>query len=141
MNTQKFIISGIVGGIVSFIAGYLVYGMLLMNYMDAHPGLATNVNRPMGGFIWWALVLGNIFSGLTLSYIYNKWANISTVVAGALAGAVLGLLMSLSYDLTSYGVTQLLSKYSFCADIVGSVVVTAIAGAAVGWANSWGNKK
>jgi len=140
MNIQKFLVSGIIGGVVSFIAGYFVYGMLLMNYMNAHPGLATNVNRPMGEFVWWALILGNIFSGLTLSYVYNKWANISTIGAGAMAGAILGLLIVLSYDLSMYGTSQLLSKYSFCADVLGSVIVSAITGAAVGWANSWGSK-
>ena len=142
MNTQKFIISGIVGGIVSFVAGYVVYGLVLMNYMDTHHGLADPkiVNRQTGEFIWWALILGNIFSGLTLSYIYNKWANITTVAGGAMAGAVLGLLIVLSYDLSMYGTSMLFSKYSLAADVIGNVVVTAITGAAVGWANSWGNK-
>ncbi len=142
MNTQKFIISGIVGGIASFVAGYVVYGLLLMNYMNSHPGLADPkmVNRQMADFVWWALVLGNVFSGLTLSYIFNKWANITTVVAGAMAGAVLGLLIALSYDFSMYGTSMLLSKYSFCADVLGNVVVSAVAGAAVAWANSWGKK-
>lgn len=142
MNTQKFIISGIVGGIVMFVAGYVVYGLVLMNYMSTHPGLADPklVDRQMSEFVWWALILGHIFYGLTLSYIYNKWANISTAGAGAMAGAVLGLLFVLSYDLPMYGTTMLLSKYSFAADVLGNVVVSTITGAAVGWANSWGNK-
>jgi hypothetical protein len=142
MNTQKFIVSGIVGGIVSFVAGYFIYGMLLMNYMNSHPGLADPkiVNRSMSEMVWWALILGNIFSGLTLSYIYNKWANITTLAAGAKAGAALGLLMILSFDLSMYGTSNLLSKYSFGADVVGFTVLTAITGAAVGWANGWGKK-
>jgi len=142
MNTQKFIVSGIVGGIVMFVAGYVVYGLVLMNYLNTHPGLADPkiVHRQMSEFVWWALILGHIFYGLTLSYIYNKWANISTAAAGAMAGAILGLLFVLSYDLPMYGTTMLLSKYSFAADVLGNVIVSTITGAAVGWANSWGSK-
>lgn len=138
MNIQKFLISGIVGGIVSFFMGWLVYGIVLMNYMNQHPGTAGNINRTE--MVWWALILGNLFSGLTISYIWNKWANITTIAAGAMGGAVLGLLLALSIDLSMYGTSTILSLNGICADVIGSIVLNAVVGAAVGWANSWGNK-
>jgi uncharacterized membrane protein len=138
MNIQKFIISGIVGGVASFFMGWLVYGFVLMSYMNQHAGIAGNINRPE--MIWWALILGNLFSGLTLSYIFNKWANITSIAAGAFAGAVLGLLFVASYDFTAYGTTTIFSLRGIAADIVGGIVLTAVTGAAVAWANSWGNK-
>lgn len=138
MNIQKFLISGIVGGVVSFFMGWLVYGIVLMNYMNQHPGTAGNINRTE--MVWWALVLGNLFSGLTISYIWNKWANITTITAGATGGAVLGLLFALSFDLSMYGTSTILSLNAIGADVIGSIVLNAFVGAAVGWANSWGNK-
>jgi len=33
MNTRKFLIAGISGGIVYFLLGWLIYGMLLNDYM------------------------------------------------------------------------------------------------------------
>lgn len=138
MNIQKFVISGIAGGIASFFMGWLVYGFLLMSYMNQHPGIAGNINRPE--MLWWALILGNLFSGLTISYIWNKWANTLTITAGAMGGAVLGLLFCLSVDLSMYGTSTILSLRAIGADVVASIVVTAVVGAAVAWANSWGNK-
>ena len=138
MNIQKFLISGIVGGVVSFFMGWLVYGIVLMSFMKDHPGIAGNLNRPE--MLWWALILGNLCSGLTVSYIWNKWANISTMAAGAMGGAVLGLLFSLSGDFMMYGTSTILSLRGRGADVVGSMVVMGVIGAAVAWANSWGNK-
>jgi hypothetical protein len=34
MNTNKFLIGGIIGGIAYFLIGWLVWGMLLMNFMN-----------------------------------------------------------------------------------------------------------
>ncbi len=138
MNTQKFIVSGIVGGVVSFLVGWLIWGTLLMGYMKDHHGIDVTVNRTE--MIWWALIAGNLFNGLTLSYIFNKWANITTISAGAMGGAVLGLLMGAAMDLSFYATTQIYSIHSMCADILGGIVASAIVGAAVGWANGWGKK-
>ena len=33
MNTTKTFIGGIAGGVIYFLLGYLIYGMLLANYM------------------------------------------------------------------------------------------------------------
>ncbi len=36
---------GIVGGILFFLLGWLIYGMLLMDFMNNHTGAAGNVSR------------------------------------------------------------------------------------------------
>ena len=139
MNTQKWLISGIIGGIIAFLSGYLIWGLFLMNYMNNHPGYAGNIGRG-ANMVWWALILGNLFLGLTLSYIFNKWAGISTLAGGAIAGAVLGLLISLFVDLSYYGTSTIFSLHSMAADVIGNILQFALTGAAVGWANSWGKK-
>ena len=65
MNTKKFLIGAIVGGIVYFLLGYLFYGKLLSDFFIKNAGSATGVNRAMDQFVWWSLVLGNIFRGCT----------------------------------------------------------------------------
>ena len=45
MNTQKFLMSGIAGGIVSFFAGWLFYGILLADFFAKNAGSATGVMR------------------------------------------------------------------------------------------------
>ena len=36
MNTSKFVLAGIAGGVVIFLLGYLTYGMLLMDFFTTH---------------------------------------------------------------------------------------------------------
>lgn len=141
MNTQKFIVSGIIGGIVSFLAGYLIWGLLLMDFFSKHAGTATGVAKAQGDFVWWALVAGSVFQGLLLSYIFNKWANINTLAGGASAGAVISLLMSAGFDLTMFGTTNLSTLTGTCVDIIAGTVMGAIVGAAVGVANGMGGSK
>ena len=130
MNTKKFLIGGIVGGVVFFLLGYLIYGVLLQNFMQEHPGTATGVQRDMKEFQWWALVLGNLLSGFLLAYIFAK-ANVTSLVNGLITGGIIGFLMSASHDSVTYGVSNLLSKRGVVADIIAFTVLSALAGAVI----------
>ena len=141
MNTQKFLVSGIVGGIVSFFAGYLIYGLALTDFFAKNAGTATGVMRPMTDMIWWSVILGSIFMGLTFSYIFNRWANINSLSAGASAGAVIGLLMTAGTDFLMYGTSNLNNLTGTVVDVIAGTVMGAITGAAVGLANGMGAKK
>ena len=140
MNTQKFLVSGIVAGIVSFLAGYLIYGLLLMDFFAKNAGSATGVNRAPSEMVWWAMIGGSIFMGLMLSYIFNKWANIHTLAAGLTAGAIISFFMTAGTDLFIYGQTNLSNLTSVCVDIVAGTVMGAITGAVVGAMNGMGKK-
>ena len=65
MNTKKLFIGGIVGGIVYFLLGYLIYGKFLMSYFSEHHGLATDANRAQPMFLY--LIIGNLLMGFLLS--------------------------------------------------------------------------
>ena len=82
MNTNKFLVGGIIGGIVYFLLGYLVFGLLLKDFMANNMGTATGTMKAMDDFVWWALIVGNLFSGLAFSYILSK-AGVSSAGAGA----------------------------------------------------------
>ncbi len=138
MNTSKFLVSGVVGGIVSCLGGYLIYGMLLKDFFA---GCSTvQVMRTPETMIWWSLILGCIFMGLTYSYIFNKWANINSAGGGLSAGFVIGLLMTMGTDLIMYGTANLSNLKGTVADIVCGAVLGAITGATVGWMNGMGKK-
>ncbi len=140
MNMQKFLLSGFIGGIVSFFAGYLVYGLLLMDFFSQNTGTATNVMRLPAEMVWWALIAGSVCMGLLLSYIFNKWANISSLGGGASAGFVIGLLMTAGFDLLLYGNSNISNLNATLVDIVCGGVMGAITGAAVGFMNGVGKK-
>jgi hypothetical protein len=141
MNTNKFIIGGIIGGVANFLLGWLVWGTLLMNFMNGHTTEAGKaVMRAEENTIWWALILANLVLGFLISYILNK-AGVMTAAAGAATGAVVGLLMSAAIDLFNYAFMDLSdSRTPMIVDILASVVVTAIVGAIIGWYNGRGVK-
>lgn len=130
MNTKNFLIGGIVGGVAFFLLGYLIYGVLLTNYMQDHPGTATGAYKDMKDFQWWALILGNLFSGFLLAYIFVK-ANVVTVANGLITGAVVGFLIIASHDSIIYATSNLFSKHGIVADIVGFTVLSALVGAII----------
>ncbi len=142
MNVQKFLVSGIVGGIVSCLAGYLIYGMLLKDFFAGCSALPPGVQimRSPESMIWWSLILGCIFSGLTYSYIFNKWANINSLGGGLGAGFVIALLMTAGSDFIMYGTANLSNLQGTLADILCGAVLGALTGAAVGWMNGMGKK-
>lgn len=140
MNTTKMLISGIAGGIVAFFAGWVIYGMLLMDFMAQNSGSATGVMRADPEMIWWALIAGNLLMGILYSYIFNKWANISTLGAGIGAGAIIGLIMGAGFDLTMYGTSNIMNLNATMVDIAASTVLGALTGGAVGWVNGMGKK-
>jgi uncharacterized membrane protein len=132
MNTKKFLIGGLVGGIVYFFLGYLFYGNLFADFFAKNAGSATGVARPMDQFVWWSLTLGNILSGCLLSYVFVK-SKISSVGSGMLTGAVIGLLTAASYNLTMYATSNLMNTTSLIGDVAIFAVMSAISGAVVAW--------
>ena len=132
MKTNKVLIGGIVGGVTFFLLGWLIYGMLMADYMK------TNTNqcamRPMEEMIMWAMILANLASGFMVAYIFN-WTNTTTPMAGAKMAGLIGFLLSVSFDLSMYSMSSMfLNMNAVCIDIVVSTVMSAIGGAVVAWA-------
>jgi uncharacterized membrane protein len=138
MNTKKFLIGGIVGGVVYFLLGWLFYSNLLAQYFHDHPGTVI-ADKPMDQFIWWALILGNLLSGFLLAYVFSK-SNVSSLSSGLITGGILGLLISGSFDLITYATSNIISKHGACADVATFTVISAITGAIVGALMGMGNK-
>jgi len=133
MNTNKILLAGLIGGAASFLLGWLVWGVLLMDFMKSNAGSATGVMRAENEMIWWALILGNIAGGLLLALIYGRWGSISTFLTGAKAGAVIGLLLGISYDMMWYATSNVMTLNGALVDILANVVVTGLVGGVVGW--------
>ncbi|MFM9946509.1 MAG: hypothetical protein ACKV1O_01095 [Saprospiraceae bacterium] len=133
MNTNKILLAGLIGGAASFLLGWLVWGIALQGFMKDNMGSATNVMRPESEMIWWALIVGNLAGGLLLALIYGRWGSISTFLTGAKAGAVIGLLLGISYDMMWYATSNVMTLNGSLVDILANAVVTGVVGGIVGW--------
>jgi hypothetical protein len=134
-NSKNFLISGLVGGIVSFFVGFLIYGILLAKLMATSSGTATNVMKGPNEMVYWSIILGSIFMGLTLAYIF-EFAKIKTIGSGIIVGAIAGFLIIAGHDFTSYGTSNLFNLNGLFVDVSASILMQAITGAAIGFINS-----
>lgn len=140
MNTNKFLVGGIIGGVANFLLGWLVWGMLLMNFMNEHTSeVGKAAQRGDENMIWWALIAGNLLWGLVLSYVLNK-AGSNSASAGASTGAVIGLLVSAAYNCFFYAFMDMGDMTAMAVDIIANTVVSAIVGGVIGWYLGMGKK-
>ncbi|HSF45150.1 MAG TPA: hypothetical protein VLA58_04040 [Chitinophagaceae bacterium] len=130
MDTPKFIVGGLLGGVINFFAGWLTWGILLTDYMSRHVTNSSIFRTE--GMIFWALIIGNICFGFLVAYILYV-ANVRSARSGAIIGAISGALMIAAFDFTLYAQMDLYDRGIFLPDILASAFVTGLVGAAVGW--------
>ena len=124
MNVKNFLVSGIVGGIVQFLLGWLFYGILFKN------SFPTDGNENMV-FIF----LGCMTFGFFVSYIFTKWAGISIATTGLKAGAIIGLFMGLYSNFFMNSMTSDINYQTMGLDIVITIVMAALVGAVIALVN------
>ena len=128
---MKFIVGGIVGGVVLFLLGYLFYGIVFASYLESvTTKQAPAVMRPMEALYFPGLIVGNLISGFLIAFVFLK-AKTSTVGAGLITGAILGFLVSAGVDCTIYGTTYMFKLKGLIADVCISTMMMAIAGAVI----------
>ncbi|HLK27168.1 MAG TPA: hypothetical protein VKT28_01200 [Puia sp.] len=139
MNTNKFILAGIAGGIVFFFVGYLAYGVILANFSMSHAGPVKGVARDPAQMLFLYLIIGNLLYGFLFAYIFSK-ASIITVSKGAMVGAIIGFLISASFGFIQYSTTWLMGRTVVVVDAIAFAVISAIAGAVIAWIAGMGKK-
>ncbi len=126
MKTKNFLVSGIVGGIVYFLLGWLFYGILFKDFVP-QPSEESSESMIL-------IFLGSITFGLFLAYIYTKWGQITTAATGAKAGAVIGLFLGLFWNFFSAAMSGMDYQY-FGIDMIATIIMSAITGAVVAAVN------
>ncbi len=130
MSAKTRITATLVGFVVYFILGWLLYGALLMDFFQGQS--TTSVMRPEDGMIWWALILGNLFVSYLLVYILGNWAGVKTFAGGLKAGATIGLLLSLGMNLTMYGTSDMMTLTGTLVDPLVGAVMFGVTGGVIG---------
>jgi len=130
MSTKKLVIGGVVGGVALFLLGWLIYGMLLMNFLMEEHGLPepTGVNRAEPLLLY--VFLGNLIAGFFIAYIFLK-TNTATFFGGLFLGGVMGLLIAASMDTLNFGLTHLMSRKGVIIDAAAACVLWSLGGAVV----------
>ena len=131
MNTKKFLIAGLIGGIVDWLLGWLLYGIALADYFP----------QPKQTFkTMFCIFAGCMTFGFFISYIYNRWAQISTAGTGAKAGAIIGFFMGVNASLFNVAMVKGVTYAMFALDVSVSIILATVVGAVVGAVNGMLNK-
>jgi len=133
MSNNKILLAGLVGAIVAFLLGFIVYGNVLTDFFIENSGSASGIMRADDEMQWVPMILGHITWGLLFAIIFGRWANISTFVSGAKAGALLGFLIGASFDLIQLGSTHIANLTGVVVDIIVMTILSAIVGGVVAW--------
>ena len=139
MTTNKILLGGLAGAVTLFILKWIVYGVLLIDWITAN--LNPCIMRPMDDYIIWAMILATFAFGFLLSLIFS-WSNTTGMAKGAKVAGIIGLLYSISVDLTVYGTsTRFISFSPVFVNIIVNTIMWVIAGAVVGWVMGLGKKE
>lgn len=117
----------LVGGIVALLLGWILYGMLLMDFMSQHSTIEM-YEQPQ----WLYMVIGHLFFGAFLTYVFMKWANVSNFGGGLQAGFILVLLFSLGWNIIWVGISPQVDITYAIVDSLVSAVIAGIAGGCIG---------
>ncbi len=127
MNVKNFIVGGIVGGIVDFLMGWLIWGILLKETFPAPEG--SGPENIM--FIF----LGCMSFGFMLSYIFAQGETVLKCVPGIKFAVGVALFMSLANNFFGNMYKDTIDVKMVAIDVVASLVVAAVVGAAIAVTN------
>jgi hypothetical protein len=125
------------GGIAFFLLGWLVYGVLLMEYTKANTNQCAI--RTEGEMVWWAMIVSNLLTALFLTLIL-KWSAAKGIVDGLKTGALFGILFALSIDLAFWSMTKIFNNFlALAVDVVANTLMMAVIGIII--VLLWGKSK
>ena len=125
---KNFILAGIAGGIIDFLLGWLLYGMLFRDYFG---GGEPNLGLIAGGCL---------FFGLLMAYILVGLSGTRSFAGGLKAGAVIGFILSIMNNFFMRSMDTAVNWEQFAVDVAIGIVMGAIVGGIVGAVNGAGSK-
>jgi len=134
---MKILKGTVFGGVVYFLLGWLVYGILMADFSLTNYNQC--MNRPSADMIYWAILLSNLIYALFLTLVL-KWSGASGWMDGLKTGALFGLLFVLTVDLSFYSMTNMFNNVgAMLIDMLVSTVMAAIIGTVI--VLVWGKEK
>ena len=129
MDTKRFVVGTLVGGVVLYAAGYVIFTKAFADFYAANGGSATGVDR--GGEIFWAVALASVtYAALMMFVIGNRVGSLS-IGGGAAIGAIVGFILWCTADPVIYGTTNIASMTRTVVDPLLEIVHGGIGGAVI----------
>lgn len=127
MNTKQWVLGSVIGAVVLFAVGYVLFDLLLGDFYAANSGSATGVMRDTQ--ILWAVAVGALAYAALILYALRGSAGSLNVASGAKTGAIVGALIWACADFTLYGISNINNLTLAVVDPLVELVRGGIAGA------------
>jgi hypothetical protein len=126
--STKSIIAAIVGAIVAFFAGWVIWGMLLMDFYTAHSTPYEGLYKePM---IYAGIFVSQLAWGFLLAYLFEKMG-VNTFAGGFLQGAIIFFLVFLAFDVFMYSSMNLMDTTVIAVDVIVNTIFGGIVGGVI----------
>ncbi len=132
----RLIVATLAGGVVNFLFGFLIYGLLLDPFMRPHFHVYTSST---GGDLMKdppsmiPLALACLTISFLVTFIFERWASIRTFATGAMGGAIVFFLTTLYFGFSFFAFMRMYKSYTpLLMDLAGSIVLGAIVGGVIG---------
>ena len=129
MDTKRSLTGALVGAIVLYVTGYLIFDLAFGNFYRTYVGSATGVDR--GGQLVWAMSLANLAYAALITFAIGNRVNALSIGAGATIGAIVGFLLWCTADFVVYSTTNVANLTRTVVDPLLEVVHGGIGGAAI----------
>ncbi|MBL7825104.1 MAG: hypothetical protein JNJ57_00630 [Saprospiraceae bacterium] len=139
MNT-KVLLAALAGAVTTFLSGWVIYGMALQGFFDSNTTEAARSVMRGENMLMWAIFVGCLAWSLLMALVYSRWAGITTLKSGAMAGWWIGALVAAGANFFSYASMDTMTLNAVLVDIVVNAVQGALSGAVIGWVLGYGNK-
>lgn len=129
MTRGRFAAAALAGMVAVAVFGGLFYGVLFAGLFEAEVNTIPGVMKDPPDLLW--IALAHVPFGVLLALVVS-WRGEMSARGGAITGAMLGLLMAASYNLSQYGTTHLWSLTLTLVEPLIAMALVAAAGAVVG---------
>lgn len=129
MDAKRLVIGTVVGGVILFATGYLIFELAFGDFYAANAGSATGVERDPQ--LVWAVALGALSYAALITLAIGSRASSLNIGAGVKVGAVVGFLLWFTANFTLYGITNISNLTRTVVDPLLELVHGGIAGGVI----------
>lgn len=137
---MKMILATLAGTVVSFLLGWLVFGMLMMDYYKNSAVNYPGLMKDEATFRIEGIFLANLVLAFFTAYVFDRWANIRTIPKGLFGGLFIGLCFSLTFDLFLWSQMNLYPYTVYIVDVLLNGAMGAVVGAVIAGVLGTGKK-
>ncbi len=128
MFSKSNLLATLIGGIVMFFLGYLIWGIATADFFEEHSVVNVMKEVPNLGLI----ALGNLVGAFVLSSLYSKWARgHHSMGEGFQFGAWIGVFVGVGMGLIWYATSNWMDLTGHIAEAIIDIIYYGIIGAII----------